>query len=267
MPDRDRNGATPMSWLHVVGFVLVLWAAASDAMAQVREVVVTELRGNAVRSQGNAPVRTLDTLRTGERVRLSSDSRIGVFSAADAQLYLVDGPAEVTITNGGLLANGKTVEAARMLPAYRGLKAGNADLVQGTLVMRSTEAARVSAPEGIVGPRAGRDFSWTPATGAWRFELALDTGEVIHRASASGGQLTLPPEIELKAGVKYVWGVLPLQGGAAPADWTEFAISPSAIELPPARDATASERLLFAIWVKGQGLERAASRLAARAID
>ena len=45
MFDRERHATPPISWLHVAGFVLVLWAASTDVLAQVREVVVTEVRG------------------------------------------------------------------------------------------------------------------------------------------------------------------------------------------------------------------------------
>lgn len=261
MLDREHNGTT-VSWLHVAGFVLVLWMVASDAMGQARELVVTELRGNAVRSSGGVPVRTLDTLKAGERVRLSSDTRIGLFSSADAQLFLVDGPAEVAIGPNGVTANGKPAAALQMREAYRGIKANPADLVQGSLVMRSTVGLEVQAPEGLVSAQAARQFSWTPVPGVWRFELSTDSGELVHRAEARDGKLTLPADIALKPGIKYVWGIAPPQSGATPADWTEFAVSDTESSPVPPSGAAPSERVLYAAWLMSRDFGRAAIRVA-----
>jgi hypothetical protein len=264
MSDREHHGSSSISWLHVAGFVLVLWAAASDVMAQARELVVTEVRGNAVRANGSAPVLALDALKAGDRVRLSSDSRIGLFSAADAQLYLVDGPAEVAIGPKGVTANGKPAEPRQMRDMYRGVKANPADLVQGSLVMRGIVGLELQGPEGMVSPPAARQFTWTQAPGVWRFELSTDTGELVHRAEARDGKLVLPAEVALKPGVKYVWGIAPPQSGATPADWTEFVISEAEASQAPPDGALPSERVLYAAWLMSRDLGRAATRMVNR---
>lgn len=261
MPDREHHGSSSVSWLHVAGFVLVLWMVASDAMAQVRELVVTEMRGNAVRASGSVPVRALDSLKAGDRVRLSSDSQIGLFSAADAQLYIVDGPAEVAIGPKGVTANGKPAEPRQMRDMYRGVKANSAELVQGSMIMRSGFGLELQGPEGMVSPQAARRFTWTQAPGVWRFELSTDSGELVHRAEARDGKLDLPTEVVLKPAVKYVWGIAPPQGGATPADWTEFVISESAAAQALPEGAPPSERVLYAAWLMSKDLGRAAVRM------
>jgi hypothetical protein len=266
MFDREHHGNTPVSWLHIAGFVLVLWMAASEAMAQVRELVVTEVRGNAVRSTGNAQVRTLDSVKVGDRIRLSSDSHIGLFSSADAQLYLVDGPAEVAVGPKGVTANGKPATVQQMREAYRGIRANPADLVQGSLVMRSIVGLELQAPEGLVSAQAARQFTWIPVPGVWRFELSTDAGELVHRAETRDGKLVLPAEVALKPGIKYVWGIAPPQSGATPADWTEFAISDSEAAQAPPADAAPSERVLYAAWLVSRDFSRAATRVANRPI-
>jgi hypothetical protein len=50
MLNRDHNHGMPNAWLQVIGFIVVLWAAASDAMAQARDVLVTEVRGTVVKN-------------------------------------------------------------------------------------------------------------------------------------------------------------------------------------------------------------------------
>lgn len=262
MSNREPHGKSPLRLLRVAGFV-VFWAAASGAMSQMRELVVTEVHGSAVRSSNGSQVRALEGLKAGERVRLSSDSRIGLFSSADAQLYLVDGPAEVAVATTSVTANGKPATPRQMQEMYRGVKVNPVDLVQGSLVMRSMAGLELLAPEGMVSPRAARRFTWTAVPGAWRFELSTDAGELVHRSDARGGALTLPDDVVLTPGVKYVWGVAPAQGGATPADWTEFVIAESAAQAPAA-DALASERALYAAWLAARDMGRAAARMVSR---
>lgn len=258
LTDRNRNGSTPMSWLHVIGFVLVLWAAASDAMAQAREILVTEVSGSAVRSVGSGPVKALETLRPGDRVRLGTESRIGAFSSQDAQLYIVDGPAEISITRDGITANGRPVAGRKLDDVYRNIKARPADLVQGSLVMRSARSLRLAAPEGPVALADARTYTWTGEPVPWLFELGTDEGEPVYSATVSGNRLELPPAIVLKPGVKYVWGLRASGPGAPPVDWTEFVVRDGG----PAQRAGASpsERTVHALWLQSQSLTRAATR-------
>jgi len=114
----SSSDAAPISWLHVFGLIVVLWAVSSDSLAQARDLVVTEVRGTAVRSNSSA-VRSLETLKVGERLRLSSDSRVCLFADQDANLYEIDGPAEVLLSPKGVLANGKPVEGRKLADAYR----------------------------------------------------------------------------------------------------------------------------------------------------
>lgn len=257
MPRYHRQpDSSPMSWLHVIGFVLVLWAVASDAMAQARDMIVTEVRGGAVRVSG-APVKPLDTMKAGERFRLAADSRVGIFSAQEAQLYVVEGPGEVAIGPQGVAANGRAVAGRKLDEAYRNIKPRPGDLVQGSLVMRSARSLRLVSPEGAVPSSAARAFSWTGEALPWRFELGTDEGEPVYSATTAGNRLELPPSIELKPGVKYVWGLRAASAGASPVDWTEFIVRDGAA---PPEGASASERVVHALWLQSQSLPRAAAR-------
>lgn len=258
---RDTRN-TSISWLHVLGFIVVLWAASSDVLAQA---LVTELRGNAVRGN-SAPLRALDTLRAGDRVRLSSDARAGFFVTEDSRLYLVDGPAEVLVGNRGITANGNPVAPKQLDGVYKTVKTGNAELVQGSMIMRSNGNMRVLAPEGVVVAGDSREFTWVQQPGSWRFELSTDAGVLVHRAEARNGKLALPPEMTLQVGSKYVWGILPALGGTTPTDWTEFSVvEAGTFPARPTEDASASEKLLYATWLKSRGLERAAIRIVSSA--
>ncbi|APV49166.1 hypothetical protein BWI17_05415 [Betaproteobacteria bacterium GR16-43] len=256
------TSTNPISWLHVLGFVVVLWAASSDVLAQA---LVTEVRGNAIRAN-SAPLRALDTLRAGDRVRLSSDARAGFFVSEDSQLYLVDGPAEVLVGNKSVMANGKPVAPKQLDGAYRTIKAGGSELVQGSMVMRAHGNMRVLAPEGVVVAGDWREFTWVQQPGTWRFELSTDAGALVHRAEARNGKLVLPPEVSLQVGSKYVWGILPALGGTTPTDWTEFTVvEAGTYPAKPTEDASASEKILYATWLKSRGLERAAVRMVSSA--
>lgn len=249
--------------------ILARWLAAAvllsvPAIAASQEALVTELSGTAHRSSGKAfkPVRVLDKVTPGEKLVIKARSRATLFVASDATLYVIEGPAEIQVTAKGLRAtNGKLPSPRKLDEAYRGLKVDTRALAQGSLVMRGNESARVESPEGFVGAEDARRFRWSGGPGGWQFELATDTGELVHRSEAFDGRLELPREVELKAGTKYVWGIAPLATESKPVDWTEFVIAEGAAG-PGAPEAGAprTEQLLYAAWLRGKGLPRAAAR-------
>jgi len=256
-----------MSWLHVIGFVLVLWAVASDAMAQAREILVTEVRGSAVRvANGSAAVRALDALKAGDRLRLGLESQVSIFVSDEAQIYVVDGPAEVSIAPRSVLANGKPVVARKLDEGYRGMKV-TPELVQGSLVMRSAQGVRLEGPEGPVAAADARTYRWRGDGNSWRFELASESGELVHRAIAID-RVSLPAEVAMKPG-RYVWGISPVSAQAAPLDWTEIEVrgDASASPAPPAAAASATERMLYAAWLRAHAMPRAAARTAQAAVQ
>lgn len=249
--------------------ILARWLAAAalvvaPAFVSAQEVLVTELAGTVHRSSGKAfkAVRTLDKVAVGEKLVVKAKSRAALFVASEATLYEIDGPAEIQVTAKGLRAMKGTLPPPRRLDdAYRGLKVDSRALAQGSLVMRGTDSARVASPEGFVDAASARRFRWSGGPGGWRFELATDAGEPVHRAEAFDGLLELPAEVVLKPGTKYVWGIAPVAEGAKPVDWTEFVVSESSAA-PPAPEAGAprSEKLLYAAWLREKGMARAAAR-------
>ena len=263
MLNRDHNQGMPNSWLQVIGFIVVLWAAASDATAQVRDVLVTEVRGTVVRNavKGVTPVRALDNLKAGDRVRLSSDSHLGLFASADALLYTVDGPAEVVVGPTGITANGKPAASSKLDEAYRNIKVNAPELVQGSLVMRGADNAHALAPQGAVDSERATQFRWTPAEAAFTLEIATLEGDSVFKADVRGGEFRLPESVSLKPGTRYVWGIAPARGAAAPADWTEFVIAPEIARSLASLSSDASSRALHAVWLREQQLTRASGRV------
>ena len=259
MMARMRSEAAPISWLHVTGMIVVLWAVSSETFAQVREATVAELRGTAVRGNA-APLRNLDTVKAGERLRLSSGSQVSLFTSEDGKLYVIDGPADVLLTAQGVMANGKLAATHKLSEAYRNVKVGGAEMVQGSMVMRTGGGSRLRGPEGVVSAEAARTFSWTPVAGSVRLELATHSGDGVYRAVARDGVLTLPAEVRLVPGERYVWGIFAEGNAAAPLDWTEFSVASSADAQGPGVPESAAERVLHAAWLSSRGLERAASR-------
>jgi hypothetical protein len=260
MINRDHNHGMPKPWLQVIGFIVVLWAAASDAMAQARDVLVTEVRGTVVRNavKGVSPVRALDNLKAGDRVRLSSDSRLALFASSDALLYTVDGPAEVVVGPKGVTTNGKPASSIKVDEAYRNIKVNTAEMVQGSLVMRGANSVTLLSPDGAVNPSEARTFRWKSSGEPVLFELATDAGDLVHRAALSGDSLRLPEGIALNVGTKYVWGVRREGDAPARAEWTDFVV----LERHPKMNDTASrsERVVYAAWLQHNHLSRAAAR-------
>lgn len=246
-------------WIAAAALVL------APSLAPAQEALVTELAGTAHRSSGKAfkAVRTLDKVAPGEKLVVKAKSRATLFVAAEAALYEVEGPAEIQVTAKGLrAAKGKLPAPRKLDDAYRGLKVDTRALAQGSLVMRGSDSARVESPEGFVEAQASRRFRWSGGPGGWQFELATDSGELVHRAEAFDGLLELPAEIALKAGTKYVWGIAPVSEGAKPVDWTEFVVSDSPGAPPvPEPGSARSEKLLYAAWLRDKGMPRAAARM------
>ena len=266
MNDRARNRTSePVSWLHAAGVILILWAASSDAFAQARGFLVTEVHGTVMKpvGSGTSAVKALEWLRAGDRLRLSSDSSVALYRAQSAQLFVVEGPATVTVDTAGVLSNGKWIPARKLDPAYRSIRLDSRDLVQGSLVMRSSrDRARAISPEGVVDPLAAPRFAWEGAAQEWYIEIATDAGALVHRTRVAGNEFRLPPENSLREGERYVWSVASDAGESAAGDWTEFEVRKRSIPKPPlpTADATRTERLLYAAWLKSQGLHRAAAR-------
>jgi hypothetical protein len=221
-------------------------------MAQARDLFVSDVRGTVQKSTGvAAPVRLLDAVRTGERLRLSSDSQVTIYSPAGGLQFVVDGPAEVAVSAKGVLANGKAVDGRRVDDAYRSVKVNPADMVQGSLVMRAAATASVVAPQGVVTAADARVLTWT-GPGAWVVEVARESGDLVYRAEARGGRLELPAVLQLQADVTYVWGLRRAGANTEPVDWTEFRIAEAAPEK--------ASRALHAMWLRENGMPRAALR-------
>lgn len=240
-------------------------AAAGDA-------IVTESRGAVVKvtPKASVPVREWDALKEGDRVSVPAGGQVSIFFTPTATLYELSQPIEVVVNGGALQASSGTVPAPRNLhAAYRQLKVDSRELVQGSLVMRSGETVKLNSPEGLVPVQAAREFAWSPASGAWRLEIADAAGNAVFANEVSNGRFTLPGQVMLSPGVTYVWGIAPLSPRARPVDWTEFKLVDSGddIALPnaPAAAAPRSEWLVYAAWLRAQGLNRAALRVAARA--
>ena len=243
---------------------VLLIVAAAGAAAQ--PLFITESAG-AVSRAGGRPVALLEPLKAGERITLPAGSRAVFFVPAQASTYSVEGPAEIVTTVSGLAAaRGSLPEPRRVDDAYRHLKVRAGDAAQGSLVMRGyATAAYLVEPQGPVDAVQARKFRWADGGGPWQFELATEAGALVHRAAVNGNAFVLPDALVLAPGVKYVWGITPAKG-ISPVDWTEFTLAPAgqAIAPAPARDASRSEQLLYALWLRSQRMPRAASRALAQ---
>ena len=230
---------------------VLLIVAAAGAAAQ--PLFITESAG-AVSRAGGRPVALLEPLKAGERITLPAGSRAVFFVPAQASTYSVEGPAEIVTTVSGLAAaRGSLPEPRRVDDAYRHLKVRAGDAAQGSLVMRGyATAAYLVEPQGPVDAVQARKFRWAD-------------GALVHRAAVNGNAFVLPDALVLAPGVKYVWGITPAKG-ISPVDWTEFTLAPAgqAIAPAPTRDASRSEQLLYALWLRSQRMPRAASRALAQ---
>ena len=250
-------------WLHLGAIVVLLWVAASEALAGTGDVLVTETNGTVTVISGTAsPVRAIAVLQPGVRVRIAPSSSATLFISEGAKLFEIQGPVDIDVTPKGIRAVKGKLPTPRVLhDAYRRVDTGRVELVQGSLEMRNGEALAAMKPEGIVVAEAARKFTWPAREGLRRFELATDEGDLVHGEDVSGNELTLPATVTLRPGVKYVWGVAPRE--ASPTDWTEFSI---AADNAPVAGNTRSERIVHAAWLRSQNLQRASTRELQRAL-
>ncbi|QJR16954.1 hypothetical protein [Usitatibacter palustris] len=239
-------------------FLAATWVACFATTAWAGDVLVTDVSGT-VTGKGAKAVRALDVVRTGERVRLAAGAKASLFVAEGALLYTVEGPAEISNAKTGLVAaTGKLPEAIKLNDAYRKLRVDDPAHVQATLVMRTVGEVRALSPEGVVAPSDARRFAWKKGAGKLRFELVTDEGRLLHAMETEDLGLTLPEEVVLKPGQRYVWG-LSTGNATVPVDWTEFALDPAA---PPIPAVNSPERVIHAAWLRSRELPRAAARTA-----
>jgi hypothetical protein len=246
---------------------LAALSIALPLIATAQPVFVTESSGAVAKANGR-PVVLLEPLKPGEAVVLQSGARAVFFVPSEAATYAVSGPADIVATAKGLrAARGSLPEGQRVDEAYRNMKVRAGDAAQGSLILRGdAPEAYLVGPQGPVDAAQSRRFRWLDGDGPWRFELATDNGTLVHRAEIRGNELLLPEAIPLATGVKYVWGIT-AAAGTAPVDWTEFSLAPAgqAIAAPPGSGASASERVLYAMWLRSRSMPRAASRVLASA--
>lgn len=261
-PRRHDDESTPSVLMGIAFTAVLLVVGCTDAFA---DLLVTDVHGSVARAGSREPVALLQRLVPGTRLTLTAGASLELYDAAAATVQPVAGPARLSVTAQGVIAESGSLGPVRKLgEAFRNVKVTGQDVSLGSLRMRSSESRVLEGPEGFVGFAQARLFTWKPLSGLARFELATSEGEPVHRARPDGNHYVLPEAVRLEPGIRYVWGVGSANEAEAPVDWTEFVIDEPGRVSPRAPVAGASEKRLLALSLRSAGLRRAAERVATR---
>ncbi|HEY8608238.1 MAG TPA: hypothetical protein VIM12_14075 [Noviherbaspirillum sp.] len=254
---------------HLAGRLLVwitLSCALAHAAAAVPVAMVTDLKGRAsFASQAPArPLGILDELPAGAELVLEQ--------GADLTLVYVGSGHEFRIIGSGRVAvgvhlpvfsgNGKLASRTSLLSSAGGrLDTQGGRVVQGAVVMRGAgERLRQIAPRQKT-LDARPEFRWDLPENVRTvaFELRAEDMQVLASASVTGASYTLPPDVALVPGKTYSWSIAPGDEGGAGRVTSSFTLGAAGerqrlVQLKPGRDASFSDRLLYALLLEDAGL-------------
>jgi hypothetical protein len=253
----------------LVPFAAPAWAAPV--------ALVTDLRGAASINEGGKPrpAALLVYLEPGTTIRLDAASRMVLTYLSRPMEVLVTGPAEVTVGADGV----NVVKGEKAVT--RNLQAGRADVARqfepvqrdrlalATVHMRSAGRPQITleGPNNTSVYTATPSFSWSALPGVTSYRLTvMDLGgrTLVERAvNATAYSIVSPP---LRHGVSYLWSVeAKLPSGEQLSAQGRFSVLDDALSRriarsEPAKDASFSERVLFAAQLESEGLAYDAKR-------
>ena len=268
MFDRERNAATPRSpGCTSAGFVLVLWMASSDAMAQVRELVVTEVRGQRrarQRQRAGPHARHREARRPHSPQqrfphRPVQRGRCPALSRGWPRAKWRSGPKGVT-------ANGKPATAAtdaRRVSRREGQRRETSCRGPWSCAARPASSCRGPKAWSMRGWRA--QFTWTQAAR----RLAL---RAVHRCRRARPSRRCPrrearcfPPASRSTRASSTSGESPRRKAERRLRTGPSSRFPNQLPRKPAAEgALPSDHLLYAAWLISRNMGRAATRIASR---
>lgn len=264
---RMRTTTFASGWLLALA-ACVACASPQLSRAQQPVALATEVSGYVETRAGSdtIQVKTLSEFAFGARVRLKKDARLAVLFYASGDAWLATGPALVRV--GDAAVEGLSGNGPQRIPGPASRNGDKIKLRPGGLTQAGVVARGVArpitlfAPAGAVSLQPRPAFQWQPpAPGlSYRYTLRDSDDRIVTEGTTSGTSFDLPASVLLTAGERYR-----LSLSAKGADGTEFAINQrfriaddflrAQVEnfLPP-QDASASQRVAFAVWLEQSGL-------------
>lgn len=227
--------------------------------------MVTDLQGRASASSDGRTrdLTILAELVSGATVALGGGATFVALYLDTGDEYIFKGPATIEFRAGGPEVRDGAKPERRNLTLGRGgkeVRIKPVGMVQGAMVMRGTRAdVRIQ----LLGLNRTRtldtrpEFRWSALQPGirYRFELADETGAVLHEAQVDATSLGLPADIRLREDVPYTWEVSTrLPDGKRYSSSAEFAVASADLRaqveaLRPAASAPLSTRIAYAAWL------------------
>lgn len=240
-------------------------------------MLLTQLSG--VAHSASTPLKRLDQLPYQQRIEVADGAQLVLVDLQSAQRYVVRGPGQFVLARDGVQqAGGRGNVQRQALPAaYRGLAidAGQATHAGAVLRASATPGTEGWPPfaadqddERIATTGATLHWPQRPHKGAWQVRLSTADGALLHQASVMPNQIALPPTLTLAPEQDYrlelEWRA---PGGMLQSNVLRLrTLSASQTQqlhaLAPRAGAPATERLLYALWLRSLGARSLAQEYA-----
>lgn len=244
--------------------VALLLASASQfalAAQPAPEHIVTFVAGSA--TAGKRPLRLLDPLPAGARLRLEKGARLVVFRFRDAVETTLAGPGGFAVGRDGVTRTGAggSLRQERIDPAFGSAAAGVQHAVQAGVTVRTGAAGASASPcedAAVLPGEVVLRWSERTHTGDYGIVLADEAERVLHTDRIAGLEAAVPANL-LAPGARYRWelswrdasGSLRLQACRfvllSAGDAADMA------RLRPAAGAPAARHTLFHLWLRARG--------------
>lgn len=256
-------------WYFCTGLVAVLIisgrADAADTVA-----LVSDVSGNVVfkTDAGSSPAKLLAAIPLGAKIDLPEGAKLSMIYIEKGDEYKLSGPGSYRVEaaapqtiSGGAPAKGKTIGAA-----LNGKRIRSENVAQATLTMRGMKKARPSLepliPSGCIVLADPPQLRWRePANGlAYQIQLIDSQNLVLVSKEVTGGAFTIPSEIPLASGGYYLWSVsTTMADGSIVTSSAQFRVASNEIreqaaKLRPSKDGSASDRIIYGIWLEFENL-------------
>ena len=271
MSDLNGSGTKWILKLSLFIMFISLLIFRGEFVQAAPAVMVTDVSGSVSTSSGH--VALLDQLSEGSEIRLGSDAFVVVVYLKSGKQTRVDGPGLAKVGGDDVMVSGGARQQSKQIH-YKGIE-GNAlainpvqTQVAGVIMRGEHTRPRVELDNlrSAYAAQAHPTFRWHTTAPAERFHFRLEDekGKVIHSEVVQTRSLQLPEAIQLNPDQRYTWYLkATFSGKSSDSDWGDFVLlseqaRDEVAKRKPAKDASFSDQLLYAVWLEQHELFDAA---------
>ncbi len=248
----------------------------ADAADRASIAIVTEISGAAELMQDgtSASLRLLSELKPDARVRVANDAHVVILYLQNGDQFVLSGPGTYSVHDGQPVADKQAAGFKRLGPVTgkdgKAMQVRSANVSQAAIVVRTAGRRPIPLkhPKGpfVLGPTFQFEWETIGREVEYDFLLKDETGNTVFSRILSENRLTLPSNVALDAGAGYRWSV-----SARGADGTRYLsvyvfrvadpeTRSQSENFRPGETATLAERVAYAAWLDGSGLNDEAGR-------